>query len=342
MQFGLYTFGDNTPDAATGLLTDPAKRMEEIVAEAVLCDRLGLDVYAVGEHHRPEYLISAPPVVLAAIAARTERIRLASAVTVLGSEDPVRVFQQFATLDLLSRGRAEIMAGRGSFIESFPLFGQDLRAYEALFEEKLALLLQLRKETVVHWNGRYRPAIAGRGVYPRPVQDPLPVWRAVGGTPDSVVRAGQAGLPLALAIIGGNPAQFAPFVKLYRDTYAASGHSEPAQVGINMHGFVAPTSAEAGDLFYPPYAAVMAAIGRERGWAGMTRQQYESLRGPEGALLVGSPKEVADKIVRLHDYFHHTRLLLQMTVGTLPEEAMRRSIELFATEVVPEVRRRLA
>jgi probable LLM family oxidoreductase len=293
----------------------------------------------VGEHHRPDYAVSAPAVVLAAAAARTKRIRLASAVTVLSSDDPVRVFQQFATLDLVSGGRAEIMAGRGSFIESFPLFGYDLDDYDALFAEKLELLLKIRESERVTWPGGHRPAILGLGIYPRPIQDPLPVWIAVGGTPQSVVRAGALGLPMALAIIGGEPARFAPFVELYREAGRRAGR-DPAslKVGINSHGLVADTSQAAADAFFPPYAEVMTRIGRERGWPPTTRAAFEASRGPDGALLVGSPDEVADKILAEHAVFGNERFLMQMSLGRMPHEAVLRSIELFGTKVAPKVR----
>ena len=321
----------------------PRQVMRELMEQAALADEVGLDVFGIGEHHRPDYLVSAPAVVLAAMAERTRRIRLTSAVTVLSSDDPVRVFQDFATLDLISGGRAEIMAGRGSFIESFPLFGQDLQDYDELFAEKLDLLLRLRERERVSWRGRHRPAIEDRGVYPRPVQDPLPVWIAVGGTPQSVARAGTLGLPLAVAIIGGEPERFAGFVELYREAGRRAGHApERLKVGINSHGYVADDSRQAADEWYPSHAEVMTRIGRERGWPPETRAHFEQSRGPRGALLVGSPQDVIDKILFEHDIFRMDRFLMQMTVGSLPHRQVMRSIELYGTVVAPAVRKAVA
>jgi probable LLM family oxidoreductase len=281
--------------------------------------------------------------VLAAIAGRTERIRLGSAVTVLSSDDPVRVFQDFATLDLLSGGRAEIMAGRGSFIESFPLFGYDLDDYDDLFVEKLDLLLRLVDDERVTWAGEHRAPLENLGVYPRPVQHPLPIWIAVGGTPQSVVRAATLGLPMALAIIGGSPERFAPFVSLYRDTAAKAGHDlSQMPVSINSHAYIADDSKRAADEFFPSYAYVMTRIGRERGWPATTREQFEALRSPRGALLVGDPQEVIDKILFQHRIFGHQRFLAQMSVGTMPHAQVMRSIELFGTKVAPVIRRETA
>ncbi|MFO7262132.1 MAG: LLM class flavin-dependent oxidoreductase, partial [bacterium] len=298
MELGIYSFGETTPDPVTGYAISPGERIRNLLEEIELADQVGLDVFGVGEHHRPDFIVSAPAIVLAAAAARTERIRLTSAVTVLSSDDPVRVFQQFATLDLISRGRAEIMVGRGSFVESFPLFGYDLADYDELFAEKLDLLLRLRDNERITWRGKHRPPLNGQGVYPRPQQQPIPIWVAVGGTPHSFVRAGMLGLPLAVAIIGGEPARFAPLVELYREAARRAGH-DPARlpVGINSHAFIAPTSKEARDIFYPTYAEVMSRLGRERGWPPMTREQFDALCGPRGALLVGSPQEVIDKIL---------------------------------------------
>ena len=330
MELGLCTFGEAATVAAAG------QRLREAVTEGELADRLGLDVFAVGEHHRADYAVSAPAVVLAAVAACTERIRLSSAVTVLSSDDPVRVFQDFATVDGISGGRAEIMAGRGSFIESFPLFGQDLDHYDELFATKLDLLLRVRAGERVTWEGsRDRAAIPGLGVYPRPVQEPLPVWVAVGGSPPSAVRAGSLGLPLALAIIGGQPERFVPLVDLYR-------RSGGTTVGINAHTYVAATSEQAAEEFWPGYRDTMTRIGRERGWPPLTREQYEAGRGSGGHLLVGSPEEVAAKIVRIGELFAPDRFLAQYTVGPLPHEQVLRSIELLATEVAPRVREALA
>jgi probable LLM family oxidoreductase len=342
LELGVYTFAELNPDPATGR-ADAGRRLRELVEEMEVADRVGLEVFGVGEHHRPDFAVSSPAVVLAAGAARTERIRLTSAVTVLSSDDPVRVFQDFATLDGLSGGRAEIMAGRGSFIESFPLFGYDLDDYDELFSEKLELLLALRDGERVSWSGKHRAAIDGLGVYPRPVQDPLPVWIAVGGTPQSVVRAARLGLPLAVAIIGGAPERFAPLVELYRDAAREAGHGAATlPVGINSHAYVAETSERAADEYFPAYAAMMTRIGRERGWPPMTRPQFDQLRSPHGALVVGSPQEVAEKILFQHELFGHERFLAQMSVGTLPHARALRSIELFGTEVAPIVRAELA
>jgi probable LLM family oxidoreductase len=343
VELGLYSFGERTREGGTGPLPDPAVRMQGLVDEIELADRVGLDVFGVGEHHRPDYLVSAPAVVLAAAAARTERIRLTSAVTVLGSEDPVRVLQAFATLDLLSGGRAEIMAGRGSFIESFPLFGLDLDQYDEVFAEKLDLLLRLRGSERLTWSGRHRPPLQGEGVFPRPLQDPLPVWLAVGGTPASAVRAGTLGLPMALAIIGGAPERFVPFVELFRSSWARAGHAPAAlRLGINGHGFLADDPAEARDLAWPPYLDTMGRIGRERGWPPPTRDRFEHECGPDGPLLVGSPAEVTAKLLRHHALFGYTRYLVQLTVGSMPRERVRRAIELLGREVAPAVRGALA
>jgi probable LLM family oxidoreductase len=340
MELGLCSFVETSPDPLTGKLISPEQRLRDLMEEAELADQLGLDVFAIGEHHRPDFVASAPAVVLAAMAMRTRRLRLTSAVTVLSSDDPVRVFQEFATVDLLSGGRAEIMAGRGSFTESFPLFGYSLDDYDDLFAEKLQLLLRIRESVEVTWKGRHRPALNGEGVYPRPVQQPLPVWIAVGGNPPSVVRAATLGLPMALAIIGGAPERFVPLVELYRDSARKAGH-DPASLAlsINTHAFVADTSQQAADRFYPSYANVMSKIGRERGWPPMSRAQYEVLRSPRGALAVGSPQEVIDKILFQHELFGHQRYLAQMGVGTVPHDRMMRSIELFGTVVAPAVRR---
>jgi probable LLM family oxidoreductase len=341
MEIGLYTFAELTPDPGTGHAVTPQQRLRNLLEEAALADEVGLDVYGVGEHHRPDFAVSAPAIVLAAVAERTRRIRLTSAVSVISSDDPVRVFQEFATLDLLSGGRAEIMAGRGSFIESFPLFGYDLRLYDELFAEKLELLLRLRESERVTWEGRHRAPIDGRAVYPRPLQDPLPVWVAVGGTPQSAVRAGSLGLPMALAIIGGLPERFTPFVELHRRAAAEAGHGD-VPVSINSHGFVAETGKRAIELSYPSAAAAMNRIGRERGWPPLTRADYEAAATLRGANFVGSPEQVAEKILFQHELFRHDRFLLQLSVGTMPHADMLRAIELFGTEVAPVVRAELA
>jgi probable LLM family oxidoreductase len=337
MEIGLATFAD----LAAGI--SPQQRMRDLLEEARLAEQVGLDVFAIGEHHRPDFLISSPPVALAAIAAQTERIRLASAVTVLSSDDPVRVFQQFAELDLISGGRAEIMAGRGSFTESFPLFGYDLDDYDDLYAEKLELLLAIRDSERVTWSGRLRPALHDAGVWPRPVQEPLPVWVAVGGSPNSVIRAGVLGLPLTLAIIGGQPARFAPLVDLYRRAAAQSGHDADAvEVAINTHAFVGETSQAADAAFAQPYLAMMNRIGRERGWPPSGREHYEALRAPDGAVAAGSPEQVAEKILYEHELFANTRYVGQMSVGAVAHADVMRSIELFGTEVAPVVRAEVA
>jgi probable LLM family oxidoreductase len=343
VELGIYTFGELTPDAATGTTISPAERLRNLLEEIELADEVGLDVFGVGEHHRPDFTVSAPAVVLAAGAARTSRIRLTSAVSVISSDDPVRVFEEFATLDLISGGRAEIMAGRGSFIESFPLFGYELADYDDLFEEKLRLLLALRESERVTWSGRHRAHIDDLGVYPRPAQDPLPIWVAVGGAPESAARAGMLGLPMALAIIGGLPERFAPFAEIHREAVRRSGF-DPAAVplSINSHGFVAETSQEAAEAAFPPFMLQMTKIGRERGWPPVRRQDFDAGRTLRGALFVGSPAEVTEKILFQHEIFGHERFLLQLSVGTMPHAQLLRAIELFGTEVAPAVRAALA
>lgn len=339
MEIGIYSFAETTPDPLTGRRPSAGERIRDLLEEIELADQVGLDVYGVGEHHRPDFAVSAPAVVLAAAAERTNRIRLTSAVTVLSSDDPVRVFQDFATLDLISNGRAEIMAGRGSFIESFPLFGYDLDDYDELFAEKLDLLLKIRDDERVTWSGTMRPPINDLGVYPRALQNPLPIWIAVGGTPESVIRAGTLGLPLALAIIGGQPARFAQLISLYREAGRRAGH-DPAQlkVSINSHGYIGDDSRRAADEAFPSYAEVMSRIGRERGWPPLTRGRFEAERSPHGALLIGTPEEVVDKILWEHELFHHDRFLLQLSVGTMPHDKIMRAIELLGTKVAPLVR----
>jgi len=337
MQIGVYSFADTNQEAG------PGQRLRDLIEEIELADQVGLDVFGIGEHHRPDYAASAPAVVLGAAAVRTKNIRLTSAVTVLSSDDPVRVFQDFSTIDLLSNGRAEIMAGRGSFIESFPLFGFDLGDYDSLFAENLDLLLAVRDKERVTWRGGHRAAISDRGVYPRPLQKPLPVWIAVGGTPASVVRAATLGLPLALAIIGGLPENFVPFVDLYRETGERLGvDPSKLRVGINSHAFVGASSQGAADTFYPSYAAAMTRIGKERGWPPTNRQQFDASRTRRGALLVGSADEVIEKILYEHSLFRHDRLLAQMDVGAVPHADVMKSIELLGTKVAPVVRKELA
>lgn len=341
MEIGIYSFGELLPDPRTGERISPQQRVDDLIEEIELADRLGLDVFALGEHHRPDFVVSAPAVVLAAAAARTGRIRLSSAVTVLSSDDPVRVHQQFATLDLLSHGRAEIMAGRGSFIESFPLFGYDLEDYDDLFAEKLEMLLALRASEHVTWRGRHRPPVDGRGIYPRPSQNPLPVWVAVGGNPHSAARAGAHGLPMALAIIGGMPERFASFAEIHRDAARRAGHPAPA-LGINSHGYIADSRRDALDESFPYVAAMMNAIGRERGWQPMTRGSYEASATLRGANFVGSPDDIVEKILFQREIFRHDRFLLQISVGTMAHDRVMRAIELLATEVAPAVRAAVA
>ena len=339
MELGLYTFGDVKRDPATGTTITPGQRLNDLLEEIVLADQVGLDVFGVGEHHRPDYAVSAPAMVLAAAASRTKSIRLTAAVTVLSSDDPIRVFQDFSTLDLMSGGRAEITVGRGSFIESFPLFGHRLDDYDVLFAEKLDLLLKVRASERVTWSGTHRAALEGQGVYPRPLQAELPIWVAVGGTPQSVVRAGTLGLPLALAIIGGEPARFAPLVELYREAGRRAGHdAKTLKVGINAHGFVADTPARAAETFFPPYAAVMSDIGRERGWPPTGRAQFDAMTTLNGALLLGGPQQVIDKILHQHTVFRHDRFMMQLSLGAMPHRAVLRAIELFGTVVAPAVR----
>jgi probable LLM family oxidoreductase len=335
MEIGIYTFAELGPGA------DPAQRLRDLLEEVELADEVGLDVFGLGEHHRPDFAVSAPAIVLGAAAARTKRIRLTSAVTVLSSDDPVRVFQDFATLDLLSGGRAEIMAGRGSFVESFPLFGYDLHDYDELFAEKLELLLKLRESSRVTWSGKHRAPLDGISVYPRPVQHPLPVWVAVGGNPESAVRAGTLGLPMALAIIGGEPARFAPFAELHRRAALAAGHDPPPALSINSHGFIADAAKQALDESFPAVAATMNRIGRERGWAPMERADYDAAATLRGANFVGTPEQVAEKILFQHEIFHHERFLLQLSVGPMPHASILRAIELLGTKVAPLVRAEL-
>jgi len=342
VQLGLYSFAEVAMAAPGRAAGDPGERLRDLLEEIELADQVGLDVFGVGEHHRADYAVSAPGVVLAAAATRTKRIRLTSAVNVLSSDDPVRVFQEFATIDQISNGRAEIMAGRGSFIESFPLFGYDLDDYESLFAEKLDLLLALRRGGRITWSGKHRASIDGIAVHPKPKQDPLPVWIAVGGTPQSVARAATLGLPMALAIIGGEPERFAPLVRLHRDRAAAAGHDPAPAVGINSHGWIAEDSAAAAREAWPPYAEVMTRIGRERGWPPADRMRFDAEREPRGALLVGSPEEVAEKILFEHSIFDMQRFLLQLTVGPMPHDRVMKAIELYGTRVAPLVRKEIA
>jgi probable LLM family oxidoreductase len=336
MELGVFTFAPLKPELA-GDGEAAARRMGELLEEIELADQVGLDVFGVGEHHRPDFLVSRPAVVLAAAAARTKRIRLSSAVSVISSDDPVRVFQDFATVDLISGGRAEIMAGRGSFTESFPLFGYDLRDYDELFAEKLELLVQLRESVQVTWAGTHRAPIQDRGVYPRPLQDPLPVWIAVGGNPESAVRAGVLGLPMAIAIIGGMAERFAPFAEIHREAARRAGHTPPA-LSINSHGYIAKTTQQALDESYPAAEEVMNRIGKERGWPPMNRADYEASAHLRMANFVGTPEQIVEKILFQHEIFGHDRFNLQISVGPLPHQKVLRAIELFGTEVAPVVR----
>ena len=317
LELGITTFAETTPDLKTGKIKSHAERIREIVEEIILADEVGLDVFGVGEHHRNDYAASSPQIILAAAASRTKRIRLTSAVTVLSSDDPVRVFQDFSTLDAISGGRAEIMVGRGSFIESFPLFGYDLKDYNELFEEKLDLLLKIRESEVITWKGKFRASIENRGVYPRPVQNPLPVWIGSGGTPESVIRAGRLGLPLVLAIIGGSPLHFAPLVKLYKRTLKQHGHNpDEFIVASHSHGFVAESDEIAAEKFFPPTQYAMNVLGRERGWPPYTKDTFDAARSLEGALYCGSPETVARKIIYLNKKVGIDRFMLHVPVNT--------------------------
>lgn len=342
MELGLYTFADMQPEYVAGGAMGTHQRMLNLMEEIKLADELGLDVIGIGEHHRPDYAVSSPATILAAAAMVTKNIKLSSAVTVLSSDDPVRVYQQFAIVDQLSSGRAEIMAGRGSFIESYPLFGYRLEDYDELFEEKLNLLLEINQKEIVSSGGKLRPPIENRGVYPRAYQQSIPVWLAVGGTASSAVRAGKLGLPMAVAIIGGMPDRFTGFTELYKETFKRAGHTKPIQLGINSFTYVADTSSKAANEFWPTYAAMMTKIGRERGWPPTTREQFDLLAGPAGSLVLGSPQQVIDKILYEYELFGNTRFLAQTSMGNLPHDKAMRSIELFGTKVVPEIKKSLA
>jgi probable LLM family oxidoreductase len=343
MQIGIDSFAALVPDPVTGNIVTAQERIAQLLEEIELADKVGLDSFGLGEHHRSEYLDSAPAVILAAAAARTTTIRLTSAVTVLSAADPVRVFQNFATLDLISNGRAEIVAGRGSFIESFPLFGLKLEDYDDLFAEKLDLLLALRENTNVHWSGKHRAPLTGQGVYPRPIQNPLPVWLGVGGTPESFARAGMLGLPLMVAIIGGEPHRFRPLIDLYREAGHRAGHApEKLKVGIHALGYVADTDQQASDDFFPGYAEAFTKIGKERGWPPVTRNQFEALRRPTGALIVSDPETVAEKVLRFNESLGGiSRLSFQMSVAALRHDKLLHAIELLGTRVAPIIRKAL-
>lgn len=337
MQLGLDSFVAVRPDPVTGITPTPVERFQQLLEEITLAERSGLDVFGIGEHHRHDFLDSSPAVILGAAAAVTKRISLSSAVTVLSADDPVRVFQDFATIDLISQGRVEIVAGRGSFVEAYPLFGLDLEDYDSLFQEKLNLLLKIRAENPITWSGRHRAALHKQGIFPRPLQAELPIWLGVGGTPASFARAGELGLPLMVAIIGGEPHRFRPLIDLYRQTGAKAGHSpEKLRVGLHMLGYVANTDQQAADGFFPGYARAFTEIGRERGWPPVTRRHFEALLGPAGALLVGSPQSVADKINAVDKSLGGiARLSFQMSVASLPHDKMLHAIQLLGTQVRP-------
>ncbi len=344
MQIGVDSFAAAISDPASGITLKPVELMQQLLEDIELADQVGLDVFGIGEHHRAEFLDSAPAVILAAAAARTKKIRLTSAVTVLSAADPVRVFQEFATLDLISQGRAEIVAGRGSFVESYPLFGLRLEDYDSLFAEKLELLLKIRESTKVHWSGKHRAALTGQAIYPRPLQDELPIWVGVGGTPTSFVRAGILGLPLMVAIIGGEPERFRPLIDVYREAGRRAGHSpERLRVGLHMIGFLGDSTKQAADDFFPGYAHTFTEIGKERGWPPATRAQYDALRGPTGALLIGDAKTVSEKILYVNEVLGGiSRLTFQMGVSTLPHPKMLRAIEILGTRVAPIIRNEVA
>lgn len=343
IEFGLMTFADMAPESDLSKGLNAQKRLADLMEEITLADRLGVDVFGVGEHHRDDYAVSSPATVLAAAAVLTKNIKLTSAVSVLSSEDPVRLYQQFATVDLLSGGRAEIMAGRGSFTESFPLFGYPLEKYHTLFEEKLDLLLKINSEPFATWKGTTRASLQGQGVFPRAVKGALPVWIAAGGSPDSAVRAARHRLPLMLAIIGGRADNFVPFIAHYRKHALAEGLPQnQIQVGINNHVFIGESDQQISDAFFPYYAQMMDRVGKDRGWMPMTRQQYDYMRAPGGALIVGSVDTVVKRIVEEYRLFGFTRYLAQASLGFVPHELTMRSIELYATEVVPRVREAIA
>ena len=342
MEIGVDSFAAALTE--TSVAVSQADRMRDLLEEIEHADQVGLDVFGVGEHHRKEFLDSAPAVILAAAAARTKRIRLTSAVAVLSAADPVRLFQQFATLDLISQGRAEMVVGRGSFIEAFPLFGLDLDDYDSLFAEKLDLLLKIREDEHVHWSGRHRAALTGQGVYPRPLQNPLPIWLGVGGTPESFARAGSLGLPLMVAIIGGETRRFRPLVDLYREAGRRAGFSpDRLKVGVHSLGYVAPTAQQAADDFFPGYARAFTTIGKERGWGPITRAQFEAQLTPNGALLVGTPDEVAAKILRHSEALGGiSRITFMMNGASLPHLKLMSAIDLIASRVAPVLREEVA
>jgi probable LLM family oxidoreductase len=341
MQIGIDSFAAAfTEDSRSISASD---RLLNLIEEIALADKVGLDSFGIGEHHRREFLDSAPPVILAAAAARTRQIRLTSAVTVLSATDPVRIFQEFATLDLLSRGRAEMVVGRGSSIEAFPLFGFRLEDYDSLFAEKLDLLLKIRENEHVTWSGKYRPALTGQGIYPRPVQNPLPIWLGVGGTPQSFVRAGRLGLPLMVAIIGGETRRFRPLIDLYREAGKKAGYPpEKLKVGLHSPGYVAETTGEAADDYFPGFARAVTDIGKERGWGEMTREDFDAQRGPHGSLVIGDPEEVVEKILRHSKALGGiSRFTFQMNAASLPHDKLIRAIELIGKRVAPALHKEI-
>ena len=343
MKIGIDSFAAIIKDPETGTSIPPSERLRDLLEEIDLADQVGLDVFGIGEHHRSEFLDSAPTIILAAAAGRTKNIRLSSAVTVLSAADPVRVFQEFATLDLISNGRAEIVAGRGSFTEAYPLFGLKLQDYEDLFVEKLDLLLKIRDNPQVKWSGKHRPALNGQGIYPRPVQEQMPIWLGVGGTPESFARAGYLGLPLMVAIIGGQQHRFRPLIDLYREAGAHAGHApEKLKVGLHMFGFLGETSQQAADDFYPSYSTMFTQIGRERGWAPTTREQFDFTRGPKGAYLIGDAESVVEKVLYTNEALGGVdRLDFQMTAASMPHAKMLKAIEILGNKVAPAVRKEL-
>lgn len=339
MELGISTFGEVTPDHVAGKAFNAHQRVQQLLEEVKLADEVGLDIFAFGEHHRPDFVISSPEMMMAGAAAVTKNIKLSSSVTVLSSTDPVRTFQHFATVDLISSGRAEMIAGRGSFIESFPLFGFNLHDYDELFNEKLALLMQINQQEVVSWKGKFRAPLANQGIYPRPYQQALPIWIGVGGTPASAVRAGRLGLPMAIAILGSSPTQFVPFVNLYRESARKAGHDpDKLQLAISSQFHVAESSQQAADEFYPSYEALMNRVGKDRGWSPMSRDQFEYLR-EDGPLVVGDVQLAIDKILEQYELFHNTRFLAQLVTGNTPHQQVLKSIELFGTKVAPAVRK---
>jgi probable LLM family oxidoreductase len=341
MQIGIDSFAAAYDEAS--LAVSPSDRLRNLVEQIEHADQVGLDVFGIGEHHRRDYLDSAPAVILAAAASRTSRIRLTSAVAVLSAIDPVRLFQSFATLDLLSQGRAEMVVGRGSFVEAFPLFGLRLEDYDSLFAENLDLLLKIRENEHVHWSGKHRAALTGQGVYPRPVQNLLPIWLGVGGTPQSFVRAGELGLPLMVAIIGGEPRRFRPLVDLYREAGRRAGFSpDRLIVGVHALGYVAATTQEAADDYFPGYARAFASVAEERGWRPVTRAGFDAQRGPQGALLIGNPDEVVEKILRHSEALGGiSRITCQMNASSLPHMKLMRATEMLGTLVAPALRKGL-